>query len=448
MRNARNPFLLPALAATLCCMVVPLFKLALLEWGAPDPETALFLEQYLAGRGVLESVFDPLRNDWGFYQGRELSYFFDRLDALWIGWSARHGILHFCSLWALLFTAGSVFVQQCAIRRLMPKLPSWQAGMISLLYLLLPQSGNAVYFRSAKPGAAFCLTTAGFLLLALARAPRREKEFSLAAGAGAALFGASLFDRQGAFFAAAIATGAGAMLLAELLFFRTPETVRRRTALAAATALAATAAGTFCNLVLSPALIRFFNGYSPSGEYQQVTGLIRWETLLAGAEFLFGNLGAILTGMRNVGAAAAAFLLSAAAVAAMVRSRKPAFYFTAGCFTLLLGASWVCATGMFARHPVILHEQVMYGAYFLPTLALLIPFAALALEQVPRRAGAVILAAVTAVAVAGFALHPPEPPPGAREALRFLESYRNGTFQEEEHPVPLSLRKLAERLEP
>ena len=38
MRNARNPFLLPALAATLCCMVVPLFKLALLEWGAPDPE--------------------------------------------------------------------------------------------------------------------------------------------------------------------------------------------------------------------------------------------------------------------------------------------------------------------------------------------------------------------------------------------------------------------------
>ena len=109
MRNARNPFLLPALAATLCCMVVPLFKLALLEWGAPDPETALFLEQYLAGRGVLESVFDPLRNDWGFYQGRELSYFFDRLDALWIGWSARHGILHFCSLWALLFTAGSVF---------------------------------------------------------------------------------------------------------------------------------------------------------------------------------------------------------------------------------------------------------------------------------------------------------------------------------------------------
>lgn len=90
----------------------------------------------------------------------------------------------------------------------------------------------------------------------------------------------------------------------------------------------------------------------------------------------------------------------------------------------------------------------MYGAYFLPTLALLIPFAALALEQVPRRAGAVILAAVTAVAVAGFALHPPEPPPGAREALRFLESYRNGTFQEEEHPVPLSLRKLAERLAP
>lgn len=172
MRNARNPFLLPALAATLCCMVVPLFKLALLEWGAPDPETALFLEQYLAGRGVLESVFDPLRNDWGFYQGRELSYFFDRLDALWIGWSARHGILHFCSLWALLFTAGSVFVQQYAIRQLMPKLPSWQAGMISLLYLLLPQSGNAVYFRSAKPGAAFCLTTAGFLLLALARAPR------------------------------------------------------------------------------------------------------------------------------------------------------------------------------------------------------------------------------------------------------------------------------------
>ncbi len=442
----RDSFRLPPLGVTLLCMAVPLFRLYCLGGGAPDPETAVFLEHYLAGRGMFETVFDPLRNDWGFYQARELSYFFDRLDALWIGWCAKQGFLHFTSLFTLLFTAGTVFLQQYGIRRLFPKIPAWQTALLSLLFVLLPQSGNAVFFRSAKPGAAFCLTLAAFLLIALLRTADRKQERLLAFILFATLLAASLFDRQGAFFTAAAAAGAGTMLFTGERLFHAPEAILRKTALAAAAALAAAGAAAACNLALFPALIRACNGYWPAAEFQRIPGLLSLQTAAGGAEFLFGNLGDILTGTRGIGAAAAAVALSLAAFLAAFRRKETRT--AAAAFALFLAAAWICSAGMYARHPVILHPGIMYGSYFLPFLALLVPFAALGLEAIPRRAGGAVLALLAILQLTMLGLRPPEPPPGAREALYFLDGRRKGLPAEPGQPVPLSLRRLADRLRP
>ena len=49
--------------------------------GVIDEEAMFFVLNYLADRPLIATIFDPLLNDWGAYQARELSYVFDLIDA-------------------------------------------------------------------------------------------------------------------------------------------------------------------------------------------------------------------------------------------------------------------------------------------------------------------------------------------------------------------------------
>ena len=51
------------------------------DGGLIEIEALEFIRHYLDPRGLLQKVFDPYTNDLGTYQARELSYFFDYLDA-------------------------------------------------------------------------------------------------------------------------------------------------------------------------------------------------------------------------------------------------------------------------------------------------------------------------------------------------------------------------------
>ena len=127
-----------ALIVTFGCSLALLLENLYLFGYHLDLESAAFLGNYLADRSLPELVFDPARNDWKLYQARELSYFFDCLDARFIGWSIRHGWYQFYTLSGFLMLTAAVFVQQYGIRTLYPKLSGWIATLFSFAYVLTP----------------------------------------------------------------------------------------------------------------------------------------------------------------------------------------------------------------------------------------------------------------------------------------------------------------------
>lgn len=119
-----------ALIVTFGCSLALLLENLYLFGYHLDLESAAFLGNYLADRSLPELVFDPARNDWKLYQARELSYFFDCLDARFIGWSIRHGWCQFYTLSGFLMLTAAVFVQQYGIRTLYPKLPGVDCDVV------------------------------------------------------------------------------------------------------------------------------------------------------------------------------------------------------------------------------------------------------------------------------------------------------------------------------
>src|SRR5688572_8753027 len=73
----------PVLHLTLASVAVVFAVLPLAFWdgGLIERESTFFVHQYTDGRPVLQTIFDPHANDIGTYQARELSYFFDWIDA-------------------------------------------------------------------------------------------------------------------------------------------------------------------------------------------------------------------------------------------------------------------------------------------------------------------------------------------------------------------------------
>ena len=70
-----------ALLGALLCMVI-LFLITLYrDGGNLHAESSLFFTNYLDGRSLMQKIFDPVRNDWGCYQARELSYLFDLINS-------------------------------------------------------------------------------------------------------------------------------------------------------------------------------------------------------------------------------------------------------------------------------------------------------------------------------------------------------------------------------
>lgn len=65
------------------------------------PESAAFLQLYTEkGKSLLQIIFNPWYTDWGCYQARELSYFFDWCDAQFIKACISEGHTHF-SVWSM-----------------------------------------------------------------------------------------------------------------------------------------------------------------------------------------------------------------------------------------------------------------------------------------------------------------------------------------------------------
>jgi hypothetical protein len=280
-----------------------------LRGGMLHPEVYLYLPYHLdEQRALLTRVFDVFHADTGAYSARELSYFFDLLDAHFIAWSIDHGRPHFLSACHYVFCGGAAALMWWFARHRLLHSRA-HAALLVAIFLMTPMVFlGGGYFRSAKSGVAVSLLTCACCV-----APafsRKITGVSVAAWLGTffATLMMGLFDRQGVFLG---------MLLALVLFVHAVVARdRSRVIWFAAPALALVLLQSY-NRAIGPALIAHFEGFRPSFEFQQLPWAELWHSRRAWFDFLFYGPALMLDNLRfllgSVPVAGAVGLLMAAA---------------------------------------------------------------------------------------------------------------------------------------
>src|SRR3990167_9547214 len=84
--------------AILIFLLFTSFVFIVQKHGVLHPEALERIPNYLDERNLFQKVYDIDKNEYGLYQARELSHFFDYIDANFIKLSASVGLPHFYSL--------------------------------------------------------------------------------------------------------------------------------------------------------------------------------------------------------------------------------------------------------------------------------------------------------------------------------------------------------------
>ncbi len=163
MREARaGLFLWPALF-----LAIVAYGLALLRGGYLHYEGQFFLSNYLDGRGFGSKLFSAEFNEWGCYQGRELSFLFNFLDAQAIVVATRVGVPFLYSATSVVAVVATAILLWRIILRMLPRLSRNDSGLIVSLWLLTPPVAlSHYYYRPTKALVIF------FFVLAMDQAVR------------------------------------------------------------------------------------------------------------------------------------------------------------------------------------------------------------------------------------------------------------------------------------
>lgn len=350
-----------ALLAMFCCMVMQLLILVCRDGGELHFESLFFFMNYLDSRSLPAQVLDPCNNDWGFYQARELSYFFDALDARFTAFLLKKQIVWFHSFCSLLLCGGMVFIQHYFTRKFFPKVPGLLVTLMSVFFVLTNAVTGLDHFRCAQYLTAFGLWGALFAAFAAFRYGSAKAKVSLVLS----LLLMTLSSRQGFFFTAAFA-GTGAVLMA----FQSKLSAKvfsDRMRFIVLSALGVTCFGIVNNLFLTPFLVHLVNGYTPDFAYQRDFHL-SFQSVGNGLLFLFANGGSWFssyTGSTSIAAMTGGLLTAGLALELYSRFRhgQRTWLFTALLWACALGAMAVCASAMAARHPMIMLKDVVFGTY-------------------------------------------------------------------------------------
>lgn len=254
-------------------------SVAFWDHGIIDREGMAFVLNYLADRPLLATIFDPSRNDWGAYQARELSYFFDFIDARVFAALLDRGLLLFIPLSGVVGLVAVTAVYLWGATRVL-RLNSVSAALLVSLFLscIVIQASTAILYRSSKITLSVAFLAILFLVTSLVRQTGGGRRASSGKLAGVFLLGLalSMCDRQGFFLLAALT------IIVALLWLTAR--VRKATAhghhlAVTVTCLGALAVATLYNYVLAPAVVQWANGYVPSFDYQRLpmADLYNWE---------------------------------------------------------------------------------------------------------------------------------------------------------------------------
>ena len=348
------------------CMVI-LFLITLYrDGGELHQESCFFFMNYLDSRPLIDIVMDPHRNDWGMYQARELSYFFDFLDTKFVAFLLQRQIVWFHSICSLLLCGMMIFCQQYLTRRFFPGVPGLAVTAFSLLFILSPQVNALTYFRCAKYLAGLGLWGALFAGYAVFRYDTERSRFWFPA----TLLLMVLSDRQGFFFAAAVCGTAGVLMLCFRLCRDYAPVLSRRLRFVIVSSFLVVLAGVLNDLYLAPALIEVLNDYTPNFAYQRDI-VFEPKNISDGILFFFGNAGNLFSADTRhlMTTAVTGMLLSAGVMLELFaehRKGKRRAVPLALLWFCAAGASIVCAVGMAARHPAVMRPEVLYGTYAMP----------------------------------------------------------------------------------
>lgn len=345
--------------------------------GTMEAETTVFIPQYISERPVLQRIFDPYANDFGTYQARELSYFFDWIDAI-----AHHHVTGrlfptlFIPATGLLVPLLMAVVFAGGVRKAAPNLDAVTTLLIFALFLssFVFVSTVTMFYRSGKLLLALFLLAYLFRIWRTERARRAETRpeswvnrdslftFAMAMACG-------LIDRQGPFYMMA----ATAILGLHYAF------TKRLRDILGATFLAVVVLQVY-NILLAPLIIYAVNNYRPSYHYQKIPLGEMPAHVLPAARMVFENFCVMLGGSWPV----TLLVLSACGALAFrvihrYSASRPAFSFTRAptarimlyC-ALALIANWVMYDLMIARHKPIYALDHRYWYYPLPLLAIIL----------------------------------------------------------------------------
>ncbi len=226
--------------------------------GVVEEEALGFLRNYWGHRTVLQRVFDPRGYD--YYQGRELSYAVDFLDAQWIRLVLGRGFLYFIPPSALAASLAVVLAWGLGLPRALPGLDRATAWCLLLVYLsnFAVLSTMGLLYRSAKPLVPPLLLAVLLFLLRELREPRAGPRSSFA-WVYLPCLAMSLLDRQGLFYTACLT----ALLAAAWVR-------SRRGAVLAAAGAASILTWALYNYLVGPWIIHAANGYWPEFRFQRL----------------------------------------------------------------------------------------------------------------------------------------------------------------------------------
>jgi hypothetical protein len=359
--------------------------------GVLEEETIVFLENYLDERTLAQKVFDPHGNDFDTYQARELSYFFDFLDAQWLRAQLQRGIVLFIPPSALFASALTVAVFRRGAGRAFPALGPAPPALVLLLllsnYVFLTTMG--LFYRATKPLLVPALLALLFLVCERLRPapgahPRPRRDLLAAFGLGVLACG---LDRQGFFYLALIA-----------VFLAVHWAVRRTGGPLALGAVAAALWGLAYNHVFGPWLVHAVNGYWPRFQYQRMPLRKLLDPSFYGmAAELLPQYAATLFGGFPVGVfvstavlALAVFLLRLRATAGGPREGPPSRAWVAGVLlaALFLASQVFMFAAMIMRYPQV-YDWADHRLWYYPwPFQAILAFGALAgLDAVHRRLG-------------------------------------------------------------
>ena len=225
--------------------------------GVIEEEALGFLRNYWGPRTVVQRIFDPRGYD--YYQGRELSYAVDFLDAQWIRFVMGRGWMYFIPPSVLLASAAVVLAWGIGIRWALPRLDRATSWCLLLVYLsnFAVLSTMGLLYRSAKPLVPPLLLAALFFLIREVREPRAGPHASFA-WVYVPCLAMSLLDRQGLFYTVCLT----AVLV--VAWLRT-----RRGAVLVASGVASIVTWAFYNYLAGPWIIHAANGYWPEFRFQR-----------------------------------------------------------------------------------------------------------------------------------------------------------------------------------